>query len=286
MMLVEMKNISKQWGSFCLEDISMELPEGYILGLIGPNGSGKTTLLHILLGLYEQSRGTVTIDGMSYAEEEPAIREETGVVLLEDMFDGGLSLLDNGNNYGSFFKRYSSETLQGYLERFGLSPKRKFRALSRGEKLKFQFAFALSHDAKLLVLDEPTGNFDREFRREFFQVLKEFISDGKRSVILSTHLTEDLDRIADYILYLDHGKSVFSGDIETLRESYRLVTEEKWRIRAIDRELVVYVEDGEFGTRALVRNSCGIGRFIKPGDSELTASTPTLEELMYFTTKR
>lgn len=264
----------------------MELPEGYILGLIGPNGSGKTTLLHILLGLYEQSRGAVTIDGMSYAEEEPAIREETGVVLLEDMFDGGLSLLDNGNNYGSFFKRYSSETLQGYLERFGLSPKRKFRALSRGEKLKFQFAFALSHDAKLLVLDEPTGNFDREFRREFFQVLKEFISDGKRSVILSTHLTEDLDRIADYILYLDHGKSVFSGDIETLRESYRLVTGEKWRIRAIDRELVVYVEDGEFGTRALVRNSCGIGRFIKPGDSELTASTPTLEELMYFTTKR
>ena len=286
MMLVEVKNISKQWGSFCLEDISMELPEGYILGLIGPNGSGKTTLLHILLGLYEQSRGTVTIDGMSYAEEEPAIREETGVVLLEDMFDGGLSLLDNGNNYGSFFKRYSSETLQGYLERFGLSPKRKFRALSRGEKLKFQFAFALSHDAKLLVLDEPTGNFDREFRREFFQVLKEFISDGKRSVILSTHLTEDLDRIADYILYLDHGKSVFSGDIEMLRESYRLVTGEKWRIRAIDRELVVYVEDGEFGTRALVRNSCGIGRFIKPGDSELTASTPTLEELMYFTTKR
>ena len=245
MMLVEMKNISKQWGSFCLEDISMELPEGYILGLIGPNGSGKTTLLHILLGLYEQSRGTVTIDGMSYAEEEPAIREETGVVLLEDMFDGGLSLLDNGNNYGSFFKRYSSETLQGYLERFGLSPKRKFRALSRGEKLKFQFAFALSHDAKLLVLDEPTGNFDREFRREFFQVLKEFISDGKRSVILSTHLTEDLDRIADYILYLDHGKSVFSGDIETLRESYRLVTGEKWRIRAIDRELVVHVEESE-----------------------------------------
>ena len=286
MMLVEVKNISKQWGSFCLEDISMELPEGYILGLIGPNGSGKTTLLHILLGLYEQSRGTVTIDGMSYAEEEPAIREETGVVLLEDMFDGGLSLLDNGNNYGSFFKRYSSETLQGYLERFGLSPKRKFRALSRGEKLKFQFAFALSHDAKLLVLDEPTGNFDREFRREFFQVLKEFISDGKRSVILSTHLTEDLDRIADYILYLEQGKSIFSGDIETLRESYRLVIGEKWQIRAIDKELLVYVEEGEHGTRALLRNGYGIGRFPKSETNGLTARVPTLEELMYFMTKR
>lgn len=285
-MLVEMKHISKQLGSFRLDDISLELPEGYILGLIGPNGSGKTTLLHVLLGLYEQSEGTVAIDGMKYADAEPAIRDETGVVLLEDMFDGGLSLLANGDSYGSFFGGYKREKLLGYLERFGLSPKRKFRTLSRGEKLKFQFAFALSHDAKLLVLDEPTGNFDRKFRKDFFQVLKEFIADGKRSVILSTHLTEDLDRIADYILYLEHGKSIFSGDIETLRESYRLVIGEKWQIRAVDKELVVHVEEGEHGTWALLRNIYGIGRFLKSEGSGLTVRVPTLEELMYFMTKR
>ena len=285
-MLVEMKHISKQLGSFRLEDISLELPEGYILGLIGSNGSGKTTLLHVLLGLYEQSGGTVVIDGMKYADAESAIRQETGVVLLEDMFDGGCSLLANGDNYGSFFMGYKREKFLEYLERFQLSPKRKFRTLSRGEKLKFQFAFALSHDAKLLVLDEPTGNFDREFRKEFFQVLKEFIADGKRSVILSTHLTEDLDRIADYILYLEQGKSIFSGDIETLRESYRLVIGEKWQIRAIDKELLVYVEEGEHGTRALLRNGYGIGRFPKSETNGLTARVPTLEELMYFMTKR
>ena len=147
--------------------------------------------------------------------------------------------------------------------------------------MKFQFAFALAHDAKLLVLDEPTGNFDREFRREFFRVLKEFIADGTRSVILSTHLTDDLDRVADYILYLENGKSVFSGDIETLRESYRLVTGEPWQIKAIARELVIHVEEGEHGTRALVKNSRRL-----PDDRDLTVAVPTIEELMYFITKR
>ena len=280
-MLVELENITKRLGKFCLEDISMQLPEGYILGLIGPNGAGKTTLLHVILGLYQPNAGTVTIDGMSYADHEVAIREETGVVLLEDMFDGGLTLTANGERYGKFFKNYSGRTLETYLERFGLKSKCRYRSLSRGEKLKFQFAFALAHDAKLLVLDEPTGNFDREFRREFFRVLKEFIADGTRSVILSTHLTDDLDRVADYILYLENGKSVFSGDIETLRESYRLVTGEPWQIKAIARELVIHVEEGELGTRALVKNSRRL-----PDDRDLTVAVPTIEELMYFITKR
>lgn len=280
-MLLELQNISKRLGSFRLEDISLQLPEGYILGLIGPNGAGKTSLLHVILGLYAPDDGTVAIDGMNYENAEPQIREEIGVVLLEDMFDGGLTLIANGNSYGSFYQNYSSRTLEAYLERFGLEAKSRYHTLSRGEKLKFQFAFALSHEAKLLVLDEPTGNFDRDFRKEFFQVLKEFIADGTRSVILSTHLTDDLDRIADYILYLENGKSVFSGDIETLRESYRLVTGEPWQIKAIAKELVIHVEEGEHGTRALVKNSRRL-----PDDQELTVAAPTIEELMYFMTKR
>ena len=157
-MLVELENISKRLGRFRLKDISLQLPEGYILGLIGPNGAGKTSLLHIILGLYKPDAGMVSIDGMRYEDAEKTIREETGVVLLEDMFDGGLTLSANGARYGSFFQNYSPSVLATYLERFELEPKRKYHALSRGEKIKFQFAFALAHDAKLLVLDEPTGS--------------------------------------------------------------------------------------------------------------------------------
>lgn len=253
-MLVELKNISKRLGSFHLEDISIELPEGYIMGLIGPNGAGKTSLLHIILGLYEADVGHVAIDGKSYADEEVQIREEIGAVLLEDLFDDGRTLRDNGAAYGRFFREYRQELFEEYLVRFQLDGKRKYHALSRGERIKLQFAFALSHNAKLLVLDEPTGNLDREFRQDFFQILKEFIGDGKRSVILSTHLTEDLDRIADYILYLENGRSIFAGDIETLREEYRMVAGAGHIVRAIPKELVIHMEETAHGC---ARDCCG-----------------------------
>jgi len=279
--LVDLKDMNKVLGNFRLKDISMELPEGFILGLIGPNGAGKTSLIHILLGLYEPTGGQVLIDGMSYEDSEDEIKNLIGTVLLEDMFEPGTSLIKNGAYYGSYYKNFSMEEYEGYLERFELDKSKKFGKLSKGQKLKAQFAFALSHHAKLLILDEPTGNFDPKFRKEFFKVLKEYIADGTKSVILSTHLTEDLDKMADYILYIEKGKTIFSGDIEKLRDSYRLVTGERYKINLIPADRVIHKEDGTYGTKALVTH--------KPRytyDKEVTVAVPTLEELMYFTTKR
>ena len=227
MMLLQLKDISKSLGKFRIKDISVELPEGYIMGLIGPNGSGKTSLIHIILGLYKANAGEILIDGMSYKDSEVEIRNLIGTVLLDELFDHSATLKENGINYGAYYKNFKLETLEMYMKRFGLDGDRKFKKLSKGEKLKFQFAFALSYEAKLLILDEPTANFDPSFRKEFFAVLKEYIADGTKSVILSTHLTEDLDKIADYILYIENGSTIFSGDIEKLRDSYRLITGEK-----------------------------------------------------------
>lgn len=280
-MLVELKDIYKQLGNFTLEQISFGFPEGFIMGLIGPNGAGKTTLIHLILGLYRPDGGEVRIDGMTYEDNESEIRELIGTVLLEDLFDEVLTLRENGNAYGKYYKHYSVHVLEKYLQRFGLDGKRKYKELSTGEKLKFQFAFALSHDARLLVLDEPTGNFDPSFRQEFFAVLKEFIADGRRSVILSTHITDDLDQIADYLCYLDKGKPLFVGDIETLHDNYRLVTGEEYKIKLLRPESVLHVEKGEVGTRALVRH-----RQRYTYDDSLTVTIPTIEELMYFMTKR
>ncbi len=280
-MLLQLKNINKSLGKFRIKDISLELPEGYILGLIGPNGSGKTSLIHIILGLYKANTGELYIDGMTYEDKEIEIRNLIGTVLLDELFDGGASLKENGITYGSYYKNFSLETLEMYMQRFGLDGERKYRKLSKGEKLKFQFAFALSHEARLLILDEPTGNFDPQFRKEFFAVLKEYIADGTKSVILSTHLTEDLDKVADYILYIENGSTIFSGDIEKLRDSYRLLTGEKYKINLLPKEQVIHKEEGNYGTRALVHH--------KPRytyDKEVTVAVPTLEELMYFTTKR
>lgn len=279
-MLVSFNNVSKRLGTFRLENISMELPGGYILGLIGPNGAGKTTMLHLMLGLYTPDEGEIHITNREYNTQEKEIREELGVVLVEDLFDTTMTLLENGEAYGQFYKNYDKKLFEQYLERFELDSKRRFGRLSKGEKLKFQFAFALSHDAKLLVLDEPTGNFDPEFRNDFFGILKTFIADGTRSVILATHLTEDLDRIADYILYLDKGKTIFSGDIETLRESYRLVSGESYKIKLIKEDKIIHKEETAFGTKALVKHK----KHVKY-DEALIETVPSIEELMYFISK-
>lgn len=279
-MLLEIKDVCKRLGNFKLKNISLQLPEGYILGLVGPNGAGKTSLIHLILGLYEPNEGEILIDGLSYTENEIEIREKLGAVLLEDLFVSGLSLLENGRRFGEYYKNYSEETLLSYLERFHLDADKKFKQLSKGEKLKFQFAFALSHDAKLLILDEPTGNFDPTFRAEFFEVLKEFIADGTRSIILSTHLTEDLDRMADYLLYLEKGESIYSGDIESLRDKYRLVTGEEYKIKLLRKEDIIYLEKGQVTNRALV-----INRPSRLYDA-LKVTVPTIEELMYYMTKR
>lgn len=279
-MLVLFDNVSKQLGNFRLENISMELPAGYILGVVGPNGAGKTTFLHLALGLYTPDVGKIMIDDKQYDTDEKAIREETGVVLVEALFDTTRTLLDNGDTYGRFYKNYDRKLFKQYLERFHLQAEQRFGRLSKGEKLKFQFAFALSHDAKLLVLDEPTGNFDPEFRKEFFDILKEFIANGTRSVILATHLTEDLDRIADYILYLDNGKTVFFGDIETMRARYRMVAGEAYKINLLNKNDIIYREDTSCCTRALVKYKAN-----QRYDTELVVTDPTIEELMYFMTK-
>lgn len=278
--MLQVLNVSKKLGTFQLQNVNIELPEGYIMGLIGPNGSGKTTLLHLLMGLYKPNEGEITICGKQYATEEHAIHEEIGVVLQERLFEDYRSLQENADYYGKYYVNYKLERMKAYLEQFELNPVRKYRSLSKGEELKFQFAFALAHQPKLLFLDEPTGNFDPEFREDFLKELKNFIADGKHSILLATHLTEDLDRLADYIVYLEMGQQLFAMDIETLHNTFRMVSGEAYKVKLLPKEQIIHMEEGPYGTKALVRHR---RRFTYEG---LTVTEPTIEELMYFITKR
>lgn len=280
-MMIEAKGLSKKLKNFQLENLSFTVPPGYICGLIGQNGAGKTTLLHLLLGLYQADEGELLINGMGYDNEEKRLHNEIGTVLTEEFFDPSLTLMQNGNGYGRYYDAYDKKAMEGYLKLFGLEKSRKFGRLSKGEKLKCQFAFALSHDAKLLILDEPTGNFDPEFREQFFKILKEFIADGSRSVVLATHLTEDLDRMADYLIFLENGKQVFAGDIEKFRDSYRMVSGEAYKIRLLQKEKIIRMEENAYGAKALTAHS-RLNRY----DRELVVAYPTIEEFMYFYGRR
>jgi len=279
--VIEVKQLSKMLGSFTLGEMSFELPMGYIIGLIGENGAGKTALLHLLLGLYQPDSGQVNVLGENYADREADIRQEIGWVLQERLFADNDSLMENADVYGAYYENYDRELLMAYLEEFGLSPQKKYRKLSKGEELKFQFAFALSHKPRLLLLDEATGNFDPKFRERFLVYIKEFIKDGDRSVLLATHLTQELEQIADYILYMEKGRLLLNYDIETLRSRYRVVTGEDYKLKLLPKDKVICMEKGKLSTRALIRY-----RRHFTYDKELTLTVPTIEEIMYFITKR
>lgn len=279
--MLQLQEVSKALGSFRLQKLDLTLPDGYIMGLIGPNGSGKTTLLHLILGLYSPDSGTVTFDSKNYPESERSIKEELGAVLQENLFFDTMTLFENAGHFGKFYKNYDQKLFLSYLERFHLKPDCYHNRLSKGEQLKFQFAFALSHKPKLLILDEPTANFDPDFRDDFLRLIKSYVADGTKSVILATHLTDDLDRIADYITYLSHGVPIACCDIETLKERYRLVTGESYKIRLLPKDCIIHMEENRYASRALIRHK---RRFRY--DSALDVSIPTLEEIMFFITKK
>ena len=272
--MIDCNNVSKRFTSFSLKNITFNLPAGYICGLIGENGSGKTTLINILSGLYSYD-GEVRISGRDYCNHEYDIKQDIGVVVHGDIFEAKESLISNANYFGRFYKKYSKNLLENYLERFNLNDKKKYKELSKGEKLKFALAFALAHEPRLLLLDEPGANFDIEFRKEFNSLLREFIVDGTRSVILSTHIISDVETFADYILFLKNGEQILFGDVETIREKYRMVSGEKYKIKLL-KDRIIYLEEGRISCNALVKHD-------KQGyDKELKVWEPGIDELMYY----
>lgn len=272
--MLKLENVSKQLGAFCLNGITMELPAGFCMGLVGENGAGKTTLLKLLAGLYSPDQGSILLDGLEYKTAESAVKQEIGVVFHGDIFDMRGTLLLNARRYGRFYQRYDEMLLLKYLEWFQLKGRQKYGGLSKGEKLKFAMAFALSHSPRLLLLDEPTANFDRDFRNIFWEILRQYTATGETSVILSSHVTSEVDRVADYLLYLRRGRQLLYNDIESIRSAYRMAAGEDYKVRLL-KDRIIHMEKGEFGTKALVRSSGG------QEDPALKLWEPSLEELMY-----
>ena len=219
--MLEVRGLTKKYVSFTLHEVSFTLEPGYILGLTGRNGAGKTTLLHQLVHPDTAGGGSVLINGIDARKEPLRAKQEIGV-LMEDMpFLFDWSLEQNGTLLGAYYERFSMEKFLGYLQQFDLSRGARYRELSRGMRMKFQLAFALAHEPKLLLMDEATGGLDVVFRREFYYLLQEAVEKEMVSVIIATHVTEDLDKVADYVAFLDHGRMRFYESKEELYENYK-----------------------------------------------------------------
>ena len=277
--MIRLEHVSKKLGKFHLIDVNLELPDGYIMGLVGANGAGKTTLLQTILGLYRPDAGRICVDGEEWKASAHENLEQIGFVLVDELFDPALSLQNNADYYGSYYKNYDRELLQKYLGKFELSKNKKYRNFSKGEKLKFEVAFALAHHPKYLIMDEPAANFDLAFTELFYRLIKDFVSDGAHSVLISTHQTEDIEQIVDYVTLMDNGQIFLTQDIEALHERYKLVQGERYKIELLPKEYIIYIEEGKYGASALIEHH-GRNRY-----DALAVSNPSIEDIMYYLSK-
>lgn len=275
------KTISKS--SFKLQDISFHLPKGYICGLIGENGAGKTTLMNVITGLYKMDRvcgGEICINGHSMKEEESLAKESLGIILGDSFYDKNMNLEQIGIFYGELYREFNMEQYLSFLEQFSLDKKQKFKGLSKGMGIKVQLAFALSHNAKLFIFDEPCAGLDKKFREEFLRICVNLVSDGEKSVLISSHITEDLDRIADYIAYIQDGKMLIFDTKENLCDKFLIVKGEAYKCKLIHKAAIVYMEEGEYGASAMVINS---RRYAI--DDTLKTRIPDIREFMHYFVK-
>lgn len=270
--MVKVENISKTRDKFKLKDISFEVKEGYIMGLVGPNGSGKTTLIKMLLGLIKTDEGKIRIFDKDIFEDEIYIKDNIGFVFDNLNFYGHLKVNDFKNIVSKSYSKFNSETFDFYLDKFNINKKSYISNLSKGEAIKLMIANSISHDAKLLILDEPTAGLDPIIRKEILSILQETIEDGNRSVIISTHITSDLDGIADYITFINKGKLVFSKDMETIHDKYRIFRGSKEELEESKLDFISKKE-----TKYYIE-----GLFINEKDLDNeNISIPTLEDIMF-----
>ncbi|MDO5400483.1 MAG: ABC transporter ATP-binding protein [Eubacteriales bacterium] len=220
---LELKNVSKSFQDFELENINLTLPKGFIMGLVGPNGAGKTTTIQLILNMLEKKSGEILIFGKDNIIHEQDIKQEIGVVFDSIFYVDSWTVQDTGKAISIFYDNWQHDVFNDMINRFGLPKNKKISELSRGMQMKLMLACAFSHDAKLLILDEPTSGLDPLTRDEFLEILQDYIRDGQRSVLFSTHITTDLERVADYITLINRGNMIFTGSMEDLLSSYRLI---------------------------------------------------------------
>ena len=217
--MLEITNLHKQYKDFELDHISFQLPKGFIMGLVGKNGAGKSTTIKSIMNMLD-FQGEIRVDGQDNILCEKQVKQMVGVVVDQPFFPVIFTLEQVEKYCGTFYVNWNKVNYDKLLHQFGLNPKKKVSELSRGMGVKLQLAVALSHKAQLLVLDEPTSGLDPVARDECMDILMEYIQNGDHSVLFSTHISTDLEKIADYITILSGGKLFYTGEKDVLMEKY------------------------------------------------------------------
>ena len=271
---LEIRNLTRHFGDFTLDSLNLTLPGGCILGLIGENGAGKSTTIRLILGMLRPDGGTVTILGRDNRDNLALTKQDIGVVLDEVGIPECMTPKQVGIVMADVFTRWDVKTYEGLLERFSLPENKKFREFSRGMKMKLGLAVALSHEAKLLILDEATSGLDPVVRDEVVSILSEFTRDESHSILISSHIVSDLEKLCDYVAFLHKGKLLLCEEKDMLLSEYGIL---HCRPEDLPETGVLHKKLSPYGAEVIVRRDA-----VKPG----TALSPiSMEELFVFMSK-
>lgn len=249
---VEVKELTKKFKGFTLDHVSFSLPAGCIMGLVGENGAGKSTTLKLLLNMIQKDGGRITILGK---DEKNIDKNEIGVVFDECRFHESFTAKDINQVLKSIFQRWNEQQFFDYLNRFEVPSNKKLKEFSRGMKMKISIAAAVSHDAKLLLLDEPTSTLDPVVRDEMLDIFYDFISDEQHSIIISSHIVSDLEKVCDYIAFMHKGKMILCEEKDRLLQECRLAQMSEAEFSAIDKDEIIGSRKTPFGITAVIRKA-------------------------------
>lgn len=278
--ILEVSRVNKAFKDFALQDVSFSLEKGYIMGFIGPNGAGKSTIIRCIMDLIHIDSGTIKLFGID--DNLTTLKQRVGFVYDQDVFFEELTVEKNKRIVASFSDKWDDALFYQYVKDFGIPLAKPVKSLSKGTKMKFALAVALSHHAELIIMDEPTSGLDPIFRKELLDILQDVIQDENKAIFFSTHITTDLEQIADYITFIVDGKILLCQETEELMDAYILVKGPislKEEIQACN---PVCVKESSVSFEAFMQRENVNTLFSNP---KLRMDRPTLEEIMYYMVK-
>ena len=279
---IEIKDLTKKYDGFMLDNISFNVPKGSIMGFIGQNGAGKTTTIRLLLNLIKKDSGSIRMFGLDNTEHEKEIKSKISAVFDELPFHDMLNANQLSVILSGIFPDWDKNTFNNYLDRFALPRKKRFGEFSKGMKMKLQIAVSLSHGARLLIMDEATTGLDPVVRNEILDIFLEFLQDESNSILLSSHITTDIEKIADRVTFIDKGRILLSENRDETVENHGVIKCTKAQYKDIDREDFISARLTDFGAEVMVSSKEKAAKKY----SGLTIDNTTLEEIMLFYVRR
>ncbi|WAA11354.1 ABC transporter ATP-binding protein [Fervidibacillus albus] len=280
--VIELQHVYKAFKGFELKDLSISVKKGFVTGFIGGNGAGKSTTIKLIMNLLQPDSGTISIFGMDLKKNEKEIKQRIGFVFDSYIFYENITLTEMKKIIKPAYRKWDDALFNQYVDMFELPLKKNLKTFSKGMKMKASLTIALSHHAELIIMDEPTSGLDPIFRSELLDILRNLIQNGERTIFFSTHITTDLDRIADYITFIHNGQHIFTKEYYKIEEEFAIV---KGGTNLLDRDTeqeFIGVRKTNHGFRALTANKQRIENIF--GDTVIIEK-PTLEDIMIYTKK-